>query len=127
MYLREGITSRIMNGIDGRLLFDQVDHGNFTHATATLAGSLALDGLRSSEDPWIASMPVASATVALPDGGFGVVLRTATAYDKEVLEDIAGSECRTLTIEAAGRAAMHPSVEFVVAALRSGAMARSAR
>ena len=107
------------------MVFGEVDHTNFTHAAARLAGDLVVEGLRASEDPWIASMSVAAAPVALKGGGFGVRLQTTTSYDAEILEEIAGPTCRGLTVELAGRAALHPSVEGVVARLSSGAMARS--
>ena len=117
-----------MNEIDGCLLFGEVNHSNFTRATAQLAGDLAVEGLRASEDPWIASMDVVARPVALRDGGFGVSLHTTTAYDAEMLREMAETSlCRGLSVQCAEQPALDPSVESVVARLRSGTMARSAK
>ena len=116
-----------MKEIDGDLVFGEVDHNNFTHATASLAGKLAVDGLRSSGDAWIGSMAITPTPVALAEGGFGVSLHTTTAYDAEMLTEMAGTECRLLTVDQTTAAVHHPSVEGVVTALRSGKMARSAQ
>ncbi len=115
-----------MKEIDGDLLFSEVDHNNFTHATARLAGDLAVEGLRSSEDAWIASMAVTSTPVAVAKGGFEVSLQATTAYDAEILADIAGPACRGLVVQEASTTTPHPSVEDVVMLLRSGKMAQSA-
>ncbi len=115
-----------MREIDGDLLFGEVGHNHFTHGTAILAGDLAKDALGASGDHWVASMKIVTTPEVVEGGGFRVGLTTSTEYDAAELREMAGTSCRGLVIRQAGSAALHPSVEGVVEALRTGNMAQSA-